>query len=185
MAGLMRVIHKLGFLYRYHVRCGGSVALYLRTLGAQVGHGCMIDTHITNFGSEPWLIRIGDRVSLARGVCFVTHDGSSRVFRDRFAEMNSMGNKFGTIVIEENCFIGMNAILMPGIVIGGDSIVGAGSVVTRSVPPKSVVAGNPAKPICSLDAFIERYRSSMLHLAATDRVALRKELTMKLWGAER
>jgi acetyltransferase-like isoleucine patch superfamily enzyme len=47
-------------------------------------------------------------------------------------------------VIGERCFIGVNAIIMPGIVIGDESIVGSGAVVTRDVPPHTIVAGNPA-----------------------------------------
>lgn len=51
------------------------------------------------------------------------------------------------ITIGENAFIGARAFLMPGVTVGSRSIVGACSVVTRSVPPHTIVAGNPAKPI--------------------------------------
>lgn len=49
--------------------------------------------------------------------------------------------------IGKNCFIGMNSIILPGLEIEDQSIVGAGSVVTKDVPPNTVVAGNPAKII--------------------------------------
>lgn len=51
--------------------------------------------------------------------------------------------------VGENCFIGARSILMPGVSIGAGSIVGAGSVVTKDVPPHSMVAGNPARIIAS------------------------------------
>ncbi len=51
------------------------------------------------------------------------------------------------IVIEDNVWITMNAVILPGVTIGKNSIIGAGSVVTKSVPPNSLVGGNPAKVI--------------------------------------
>ena len=60
----------------------------------------------------------------------------------------------------DNCVVGMRAILLPGVTIGPDSIVGAGSVVTRDVPPRTVAAGVPARVLCTLDEYAERYRAS-------------------------
>lgn len=185
MGLLSTLIHKLVYLHEYWITCRGDKVSYLRTLGAKIGNNCDIITNVTNFGSEPWLVQVGDKVTLAHGSWLITHDGSSRLFRDKFALMNKYGNKFGTIVIEDNCFIGINAIILPGVVIGNNSIVGSGSVITRSVAPNSVVAGNPAKYICSLDEYVERYKGKMLTIHSTDRTSLRKELTMHFWGASR
>ena len=55
--------------------------------------------------------------------------------------------KFGPVVIEEKAFIGLNCVVMPGVTIGARSIIGAGSVVTKNIPPDSVAAGSPAKII--------------------------------------
>ncbi len=62
-------------------------------------------------------------------------------------------NKFVTrpVRIEDNCWIGQNAVILKGVTVGHDSIIGANSVVTRSVPPRSVVAGNPARIIRTLE----------------------------------
>ena len=59
--------------------------------------------------------------------------------------------KIAPVIIEDNCWIGANAILLPGITIGRCSEVGAGSVVTKNVPPYSVVAGVPARVIKTMD----------------------------------
>jgi acetyltransferase-like isoleucine patch superfamily enzyme len=65
------------------------------------------------------------------------------------------------IVVERDVWIGAGVIVLPGVTIGEGSVVGAGSVVTRSVPPRVVVAGNPARVIRQIDgpADLERLRS--------------------------
>jgi acetyltransferase-like isoleucine patch superfamily enzyme/O-antigen/teichoic acid export membrane protein len=183
---LLRVLArdiKAGFL-RYVVFRGNKIA-YLRHLGVRIGKDCDILNTVKNFGTEPWLIEIGQRVTLAEGVLLYTHDGANRVFRDRLPNSSRWGNRFGTIRILDNCFIGANAIIMPGVQIGPDSIVGAGSVVTNDVPPQTVVAGVPAQFLCSLDEYIERYQHKMIPITATDRRELRRELTHWLWGETR
>src|SRR4030042_937975 len=64
--------------------------------------------------------------------------------------------RFGRIVIGDNCFIGAHAIIMPDVSIGSNAVVGAGAVVTRSVPADSVVAGVPARRVCSYEEYVER-----------------------------
>ena len=176
---------RLSFFCSYYIRCRADKVRYLRTLGVRIGRNCSIYTSVPNFGTEPWLIEIGNDVTLGQGVLFITHDGTSRLFRYHSPGMSPFGNRFGTIVIRDNCFVGDNTILLPGVEIGPDSGVGAGSVVTKPVPPRTIVAGNPARPLKTLDEYIENYRLRMVPLEATDREALRKELTVKLWGEER
>jgi len=110
-----------------------------RLLGVQVGQGCRICP--CGFGSEPWLVSIGDRVTVAPGVSFVTHDGSTWLFRDAHGRRF----RYARIQVGSDVFIGLNAVLMPGVRIGNRVIVGAGSIVTKSVPDGTVVAGNPAR----------------------------------------
>lgn len=174
---------KVGFL-RFVVLRGNKIA-YLRHCGVRIGRDCDILNTVKNFGTEPWLIEIGQRVTLAEGVILYTHDGANRVFRDRLPDSSRWGNRFGTIRILDNCFIGANSIIMPDVQIGPNSIVGAGSVVTNHVPPQTVVAGVPARTICSLDEYIERYQSKMISIKSLDRQALRRELTQQLWGEMR
>ena len=182
---LRRIRRCFAFFCVYYLRCRADRVESLRFLGVRVGEGCSIYTDPHNFGTEPWLMEIGNNVTTGQGVLFIAHDGTSRLFRGSLPGMNPFGNRFGTIVIRDNCFIGNNAILLPGTEIGPDSAVGAGSVVTRTVPPRTISAGNPARPIRTLDVYIETYTQHLIPLEATDRDALRRELTRKLWGHER
>ena len=61
-------------------------------------------------------------------------------------------NRFVTrpVRIEDNCWLGQNVVILKGVTVGHDSIVGANSVVAHNVPPCSVVAGNPARVIKTL-----------------------------------
>lgn len=168
------------------VRYRGDMVAALRHEGVRIGEGCSIYVSVSNFGTEPWLVEIGNRVTITHGVSFITHDGASRLFRRETPGMNPRyGNRFGTIRIGDNCFIGVDSIILPDVRIGPDSIVGAGSLVNRDVPPRTVYAGNPARYICTLDEYIERYQQKMIPVESTDRESLRRELTKRLWGEER
>ena len=123
---------------------------YARGIGVSIGRGCKFITP-PNLGSEPWLIEIGNHVELSGYVTLITHDDSTWVFRDEEPYKNVI--RYGKIIIHDNCFIGMGCHIMPGVEIGENSIVGAGSVVTKSIPANSVYAGNPARFICTLDDF--------------------------------
>ena len=81
----------------------------------------------------PQGIHIGDESYVASGALIFSHDYARGLHTDTY--------------IGKQCFIGANAIVMPGITIGDNSIVGAGAVVTKDVPNRCVVAGNPAKII--------------------------------------
>jgi len=106
------------------------------------------------FGTEPYLIELGNNVVITHGVTFLTHDWSINVVNSLHPEKHF--KKFGKIIIKDNCFIGINSILLPNITMGPNSIVGAGSVVTKDVPPNTVVAGNPAKQICTIDEYYQK-----------------------------
>lgn len=108
-----------------------------------------------DFGSEPYLINIGEHVTISGFVTFITHDGSTYVFRNSEKRYENV-IKYGKIEIGNNCFIGNKSIIMPGVKIGNNCVIGTGSVVTKSVPDNSIVAGNPAKYICSYEEYCEK-----------------------------
>lgn len=125
---------------------------FARHLGVTVGSNCQIYTK--QFGSEPWLITIGDNVTIAAGVRLLTHDGATCHITD---ETGQCYHKFAPIKIGNNVFIGVNAILFPGVTISDNVIVGAGAVVTKSLE-NGVYAGNPAKQICSFVDYAAKVR---------------------------
>jgi acetyltransferase-like isoleucine patch superfamily enzyme len=127
-----------------------TIAEYFRKQGARIGKGCRIIP--TQLGTEPYLIKIGDHVGIAQGVKFMTHDGGTWIFRNEVPDLQA----FGPIIIEDNSIIGQNAILFPGIRIGKNSIVGAGSVVIADVPPDTIVMGVPARPFGSVIKYKEK-----------------------------
>jgi carbonic anhydrase/acetyltransferase-like protein (isoleucine patch superfamily) len=85
----------------------------------------------------------------------ITHDGGIRVIQTLDPERYGTVHKFGRIEIRDNCVIGWGAIILPGVRIGPDCVIAAGSVVTRSIPPGVLAAGNPAKPVMSIQGYAE------------------------------
>lgn len=98
--------------------------------------------------SHCFLISIGDNTTLAGNVRLIAHDASTKRFLGY--------TKIGKINIKENCFIGSAAVILPGVTIGPNSIIGAGSIVTKNVPPYKIAAGNPAKVISSVEEYIRK-----------------------------
>lgn len=125
---------------------------YTRSIGVSVGERCVIESF--NFSTEPYLITIGDHVEITTDVTFITHDGATWVMRDdsRFKDVL----KFGKITIHDNVFIGHGAIILPGVEIGNNVIIAAGSVVSGSVPANSVYGGVPARFICTTEEYSEK-----------------------------
>ncbi|MCX6379945.1 MAG: acyltransferase [Armatimonadetes bacterium] len=87
-------------------------------------------------------------------VTFVNHDGGTWVFRQQPQYKGVI--KFGRITIHDNCFIGHGVVIMPGVSIGPNSVVGTGAVVTKDVPPNTVAVGIPAKPIMTVEEYAEK-----------------------------
>lgn len=123
---------------------------YARRLGVKVGSGCRILSK--HFGSEPFLIEIGHNVTVSHGVTFINHDGTGWLIRDE----KGRRYQYRRISIGSNCFIGANSTLLPGVRIEDNVVVGAGSVVTRSIPSGYVVAGNPARKITTIEHLHEK-----------------------------
>ena len=127
-----------------------------RRQGLQIADDCRIMGQVS-FGSEPYLISIGRHVTISGRVSFITHDGATFVFRHlpRYQKVV----KYGRITIHDNCFIGFGSIILPGITIGPNAVVAAHAVVTKDVPPNTVVGGNPAKVLMTTDEYAEKMLS--------------------------
>lgn len=124
-----------------------------KRMGVKIGENCSIQNEVMIDYSHYWLITIGNNVTLAPRVHILAHDASTK---------KVLGyTKIGKVVIEDNVFIGAGAIVLPGVKVGANSIVGAGSVVSTDVPECSVAVGCPAKVICSVNEYYERQKAKM------------------------
>jgi acetyltransferase-like isoleucine patch superfamily enzyme len=123
---------------------------YARSLGVQIGKNCrLLGLRGYTFGTEPWLVKLGDHVTITAGVRFITHDGGVWVFREKYPDIEV----FGPILVGSNVFIGTSSMILPNVRIGDNCIIGAGAVVTRDIPANSVAVGIPARPIKTLEAY--------------------------------
>lgn len=121
------------------------------------------------FGSEPYLVKIGRQCLITDGVRFITHDGSIQVPLIKnganIKEVYSKKSTFGRIEIGDNVFIGVASIILPNTKISNNSIVAAGSVVKGSFEEGVVIGGNPAKVICSVDEYFSRNEVNVIELS--------------------
>ena len=103
------------------------------------------------WSTEPFLIKIGSYCQLTEGSKIYTHGGAlvARYFYPDF-------DVFGKVVLGNRVYVGSDAKIMPGVTIGDNVLIAAGSIVTKSIPSNVVVAGNPAKYVCSLDDYIKK-----------------------------
>lgn len=112
---------------------------YLRMLGVTIGTNTMISLG-AKIDIHKGKVIIGDNCLITHGTIILSHDGSLRL-------IDPGADRAGKVVIGNNVFVGVNAIILRNVTIGDNSVVAAGAVVTKDVPPASVVAGNPARVI--------------------------------------
>jgi len=127
--------------------------LYIEELqrdGLKLGRNVAIVDDFFFDRAHCYLISIGDNTIIAPSVRLVAHDASTKLYLGY--------TKFGKINIRENCFIGHSVTVLCGVTIGPNSIVGAGSIVTKDVPPGMVAVGAPAKVICTLEEYLAHHR---------------------------
>ena len=157
-------------------QCGNAFRVkLLRRLGMTMGEGCVIASSVI-FGSEPFLIRLGNRVCIAPEVMFITHQGATWVFRSE-----KKVTSFGNIQIGDNSFLGARSIILPNVKIGENCIIAAGAVVARSCADNGVYFGNPSRRVSSIEAFIEQRCEKNIDLPSE--IDMRKKKLIDLfWG---
>lgn len=105
-----------------------------------IGDHTRIGLHNTVIGP----VTIGSHVNLAQGI---TITALNHNFKDNIQRIDDQGVSTSPVIIGDDIWIGANAVVLPGVSIGNHSVVAAGAVVTKNVPPHSLVAGVPAKII--------------------------------------
>ncbi|WP_304412471.1 acyltransferase [Butyrivibrio sp. WCD3002] len=154
--------------------------LYWRNKGVMIGERCSI--HPTaNLGSEAYLISIGNDVRINENVILYTHDGGAWVLRHMYKDYNDV-DMFGKIKIGNNVHIGTRAIIMPGVEIGDNCIIGVGAIVTKSVPSNTIAAGIPARVIETIDEYVEKNKQRFLHTSKMSSEEKRKCLENFDWS---
>ena len=133
-----------------------------------------------NFGSEPWLIEIGNNVRIVNGVTLTTHDGGMRVLTN-MGKIPDNSGKFWKIKIGNNVHIGINSIIMPGITIGDNVIIWAGSIVTKDIPSNSVAVWIPCKVIKSIEEYYDKNKDKVLCFENMNLKKIKETIKSFLW----
>ena len=139
-----------------------SYIKYLRKHGCTIGKGVKFYSPMTTVIDRVRLnwIKIGNYTKITHGVIILAHDYAPSVCLHTHKNVVLAGGEYTEI--GNNCFLGMNCIILPGKHIGDNCIIGAGSVVTTDIPDNSVCAGNPAKVIMNLDEFNEKRKKNYI-----------------------
>ena len=121
--------------------------------GATIGKNFLYNSGWPIDANFPWLITIGDNVTLASNVRLLAHDAST-------AKIDGVHTKLGIVEIGNNVFIGADTVVLCNTRIGDNVIIGANSVVTKDCPSNGEYAGNPAVRICSFDEYAEKHQKN-------------------------
>lgn len=138
---------------------------YLRSLGMVIGDNSVIYSpkHCVIDGTRPWMIEIGNNVSITEGVTILTHGYDWSVFKGIYGDV--LGSA-GRVKIGNNVFIGMNSTILKGVTIGDNVVIGANSLINKDVPDNCVVVGNPQRVVCDIDSYLEKRRAAQVSEAA-------------------
>ena len=149
----MKILKKLRNILRSWLGVDYGPTLWdMQEMGMSIGKNFKADKPRIDV-SHCWLISIGDDVVFGPNVYLLAHDASTK---------NHLGyTKIGKVSIGDNTFVGADTIIMPGVSVGRNCIIGSASVVTKNVPDNTVYAGNPAKFICSLEDYLDKNKSLM------------------------
>lgn len=153
---------------------------YWRRLGCQIGKDAEIYQSAT-FGTEPYLVKLGEHVRINEHVTFITHDGGVWVLRKMYPELSDI-DLFRPITVGENVHIGNNAIVMPGVNIGSNCIIGCGAVVTKDIPDNSIAVGVPARVIETVDDYVKKHSGDFVHTKKMG-AEEKKQFLLKEYGA--
>lgn len=153
-------LQRAGSALLWRLRGQRSLEWYRRR-GLRVGAGSVLEPPFELDRSHCWLITIGERCVFAPGVMVLVHDASSKPLVGY--------TRLAPVRVGDEVFVGARTLILPGASIGDRAIVGAGSVVTGTVEPETVVAGKPARVIASRDELEARLRAQLERSPRYDR----------------
>lgn len=133
---------------------------YAKVVGVNFPENGLHIYGIIGWGSEPWIITLGNNVHITANVRFTTHDGGTLLFRNVVPDLEITK----PITVGNDVYIGNNVIILPGVHIGNKVIIGAGAVVSRDIPENSVAVGVPARVIKTADEYFDKLQRESLHL---------------------
>lgn len=138
---------------------------HLRKLGMKIGEEVLIvnPKNVDIDGTRPWLIEIGNNVTITSGVTILTHGYDWSVIMNKYD--GQMYASSGKVKIGNNVFIGTKATILKGVEVGDNVIIGANSLVNKNIPSNVVVAGNPAKVIMSIEEYKNKRKGEYLNEA--------------------
>lgn len=125
--------------------------LFFRMTGVHIGEGTNITPGLVVNDGYSGLCRIGERVSIATNVTLVVDSNPNNSRLQELPYVKEHLIKTAPVVIEDDVWLGTNAVVLPGVRIGRGAVVGAGAVVIADVAPYTVVAGVPARLVRSLN----------------------------------
>jgi len=138
MNAVARFLNQVFLTIAMHAPIGRFRKMFYAARGTKIGRNVFIENEVFIDSMRPELVEILDGASIAPRAMIITHSGPSKQLERFFPREEKK------VVIGKNCWIGANAIILPGVEIGEGSVVGAGAVVTKDVEPFTVVAGVPA-----------------------------------------
>lgn len=167
-----QILSKLYKLYYTSSSC--RYVKYIKTRGGvKVGNNVVFrdprSTHIDM--TRPCLVEIGNDVDINVNFTILTHDWCSFVFRNLFHDFI---NSSGKVRIGNNVYIATDVTILKGVTIGDNCIIGAGSLVNKSIPAGSVAAGLPCRVICSITDYYNKRKEKALDEAKDYVRAFRK-----------
>ena len=132
---------------------------YARHIGVNAGENLHVYGPVS-WGTEPWIITLGNNVHITGECKFIAHDGGTLIFRNQIPDLEITK----PIVVGDNVYIGEESLILPGVTIGSNVVIGARSVVTKNIPDNSVACGVPARVIKTTDEYLEKIKSESLQL---------------------
>jgi maltose O-acetyltransferase len=132
-----------------YLRGQRSVEWYIAQ-GLTIGERHALELPFELDRSHCWLITIGDDVTFAPDVYVLAHDASSKPATGH--------TRIAPVRIGSRVFVGARTMILPGVTIGDDVIIGAASVVTQDVASGTVAVGNPARSVAATESYYEKLR---------------------------